>query len=213
MNVDKYGPLPTDGDSLTRRCRLLQSWYRVEVLGLSECGPWCVGKTLVGNCLVGGEASGKNFISEAALAYARQRVTDKVDNRSLLIEEYRLFNNMLSSQPMCFNLFSDIRAAVLADEPAGTDVLSAVFQSSPIAKVRDVVVEMIPTPTDEYIDDKTAFDAAVFYDDADGRPCLASIETKYTDKLGKNPANRPAMQFALAERIGLFTEEGLALYK
>ena len=213
MNVDKYGPLPTDADSLTRRCRLLQSWYRVEVLGLSECGPFRVGGRLVGSSLVGGEASGKNFISEVALAYARQRVADKVDNRSLLIEEYRLFNNMLSSQPMCFNLFSDIRAAVLADEPAGTDVLAAVFRSSPIAKVRDVVVEMIPTPTDEYIDDKTAFDAAVFYDDADDQPCLASIETKYTDKLGKNPANRPAMQFALAERIGLFTEEGLAHYK
>jgi hypothetical protein len=27
-----------------------------------------------------------------------------------------------------------------------------------------------------------------------GRTCLASIETKYTDKLGKSPASRPAMR-------------------
>jgi hypothetical protein len=210
MNAnDRYGPLPHDAHAFTRRCRLLQSWYRVEVLKITECGPWRPTGRLVGSSLVGGEISGKNFISPEALAYARQRVADKKTNADLTIDEFRLFNNMLSSMPMCFNLFADFRAAVKGGHAAGVTALAAIFASSPIHCVEDVVVEMIPQPTDQYIDDKTAWDAAVIYTDPAGRRGLASIETKYTDKLGGNRATKEGRKLDLAKRLGVFSPDGL----
>jgi hypothetical protein len=63
--VEQYGPFPKDKDALTAWCRLLQSWYRVEVLG-HECGPWRRETQPVGSSLVDGKTTGANFISEMA---------------------------------------------------------------------------------------------------------------------------------------------------
>lgn len=210
--LEQYGPLPKDADPLKRKCRLLQSWYRVEVLGQTECGPWRRGARAVGSMLVDGERTGSNFLSPVAFAYAKEKVDEKATNPDLTLDEYRLFNNMLSSMPMCFNLFADFRAGVQAGDPAATRALAAMFAESPIAAIESVEVEMIPRPPGDYIDDKTAFDAAILFSDGDGRACLASIETKYTDKLAGNIASRQSRKFALAEEIGLFTHEGLKYY-
>ena len=212
-NQERYGPLPKDANPLRRRCRLLQSWYRVEVLGITECGSWRRGGGPVGSSLRDGERSGANFISPTAFAYAQERVADKLGNRDLTIDEFRLFNNMLSSMPMCFNLFADLRAAVRQGSLNATAILRAVFAASPISTVEEVVVEMIPTPTADYTDDKTAFDAAILFTDDTGRPGLASIETKYTDTLGINPASKQKRKFALAKRLCLFRDEGLCHYE
>jgi len=209
---NKYGPLPHDAHLFTRRCRLLQSWYRVEVLKIIECGPWRPTGRPVGSSLVGGEVSGANFISPEAFAYAKQRVADKKDNPDLTIDDFRLFNNMLSSMPMCFNLFADFRATVRTGRSAGRDVLAAIFTSSPIHSIDDVIVEMIPRPTHLYIDDKTAWDAAIFYTDPTGQKGLASIETKYTDKLGGNRASKEGRKLDLARKLEVFNRSGLQWY-
>ena len=211
--ADRYGPFSDRDAPFTRRCRLLQSWYRVEVLGISECGPWQKGARPVGSSLVDGDVTGANLLTPEAFAYAKQRVADKKDHPDLTIDEFRLFNNMLSSMPMCFNLFADFRAAVHAGCSDATTVLAAIFRSSPIEEIQDVIVEMIPTPVEDYIDDKTAFDAAIFFVDPQGQPGLASIETKYTDKLGKNPAAKQDKKFALARELSLFTNEGFAWHE
>ena len=214
MNLtEQYGPLPHDPDPLTRKCRLLQSWYRVEKLGEPDCGPWRRGGRPVGSTLVNGERTGANFLSPAAFAYAKEKVAEKETNPDLTLDAYRLFNNMLSSMPMCFNLFSDFRER--ARDGCGTTrrVLAAMFAESPITAIDSVEVEMLPRPTERYIDDKTAFDAAVLFRDASGLRGLVSIETKYTDKLGVNKASNEDRKFALARDLGLFTDEGLAWYR
>jgi hypothetical protein len=212
-NSHKYGPLPQDPHPKTRRYRLLQSWYRVEVLGIPECGPWRKGEQAVGSSLVHGEATGANFLSPAAFAYAKERVADKAANPSLTIDEFRLFNNMLSSMPMCFNLFADFRAGVKAGCPNCTAVLATIFGTSPISRVVEVAVEMIPQPVSDYIDDKTAWDAAILYVDDKGASGLASIETKYTDKLGGNTATKQGKKFDFAREHEVFTAEGLKWYE
>lgn len=211
-NNDRYGPLPRDPDPLTRRCRLLQSWYRVEVLKIAKCGPWRHGDRSVGSSIVDGEMSGANFISPGAFAYAKQRAADKKNNPDLTIDEFRLFNNMLSSMPMCFNLFADFRTAAMAGWANCTRVLGEIFKTSPINRVDEVGVEIVPM-LPEYIEDKTAWDAAVFYTDRDGRKGLASIETKYTDKLGANRASRQDKKFQLARDLGVFSDDGLKWYE
>jgi hypothetical protein len=213
LTPDRYGPLPKDANRFKRRCRLLQSWYRVEILKIAQCGPWRPGGQVVGSSLVDGEVSGANFISPEAFAYAKQRVEDKKDNPDLTIEEFRLFNNMLSSMPMCFNLFADFRVAIQKRVAAARDVLASMFSSSPIHAIDEVVVEMIPRPTHLYIDDKTAWDAAIFYADPAGKPGLVSIETKYTDKLGGNKASKQDRKFELARQLEVFTPDGLSWHR
>ena len=211
-SIERYGPQPRDPSPLRRKCRLLQSWYRVEVLGEADCGPWRKGGRKVGSTLLDGNRSGANFLSPAAFAYAREKVAEKESNPDLTLDEYRLFNNMLSSMPMCFNLFADFQTRVRSGSVKAARTLAAMFRESPMATVETVEVEMIPRPTADYIDDKTAFDAAILFRDADGRRGIASIETKYTDKLGGNTASRQGRKHALAEQLGLFTEAGCAWY-
>lgn len=213
--MQKYGPQPKSDSTFTRRCRLLQSWYRVEVKKELQCGAWRKGDSRVGSALVNGRESGANFITKEALAYASAKVKEREDgcNPDLTIDEYRLYNNMLSSQPMCFNLFSDLRAGIVAGSPAAQRVLAAMFLQSGIGTVESVEVEMIPRPTRDYIGDKTAFDAAVLFRGVDGRAGLASIETKYTDHLGANTASDPSLQWRLAEELGLLTAEGRRHYQ
>ena len=211
--TDRYGPLPNDVNPLKRKCRLLQAWYRVDKLNETNCGPWRKGGRPVGSTLVDGERTGANFLSPAAFTYAREKAVEKGTNPDLTLDVYRLFNNMLSSMPMCFNLFSDFLERARSDCGTTCRVLAAMFAESPIAAIESVEVEMLPRPTERYIDDKTAFDAAVLFRDASGRPGLASIETKYTDELGGNKARNEDRKFELALNLGLFTDDGLAWYR
>lgn len=209
----RYGYQPHDSDPLTRRCRLLQSWYRVEVAKQAECGPWRKGAQCVGSSLVDGRGTGANFISLAALAYARLKVAEKKMNRDLTIDEHRLYNNMLSSQPMCFNLFADLKLGVDACWRNSSEVLAAMFADSGIAQVGSVEVEMIPCPTSAYIDDKTAFDALIHFQGKNGKPGIAAIETKYSDKLGGNVATKQERKYQVADDLGLLTSEGRIWYQ
>jgi hypothetical protein len=113
----EIGPQSKSDNAMTAKYRLLQSKYRAEVLG-EECGvgPTRNRTTRYGNMLANGEETGSNFISEAAFELAKEKVLQKQSNKSLTIDEFRLFNNMLSSMPMCFNLFSDLRQ-LLRDDP------------------------------------------------------------------------------------------------
>lgn len=209
----RYGP-QYEGDSVfTRKCRLLQSWYRVERLKQSSCGCHVPEGKRVGSALENGETSGANFLSLAARACAWEKLAEKqLVNPDLTVDRYRLFNNMLSSQPMCFNLFADLRLGVHHDNANAREIIAAMFPESPIRKVDRVEIEMLPQPKEDYIDDRTAFDAVVLFTGSDGRPGLASIETKYTDKLGVSPARSVARQKQIARDIGLFDDRAADLY-
>ena len=76
--------------------------------------------------LVDGKKTGKNFVNEFTFNYAKYRVENKQHNET--IDEYRLFNNMLSSQPMAFNLFCPfIRMLKEGKEKVVTTIFKAIF--------------------------------------------------------------------------------------
>jgi hypothetical protein len=206
----KYGRQPEE-DRLKARCRLLQSWYRVAVLKECQCGPSQKGREPVGSTLVDGELTGSNFITPAALAYARLKVVEKEQNPDLTIGEHRLFNVMLSSQPMCFNLFSDLRLGVQCKLANAHAVVASMFAECAMHEIDEICVEMIPRPTSDYINDKTAFDAAVVYRDLAGRRGLVTVETKYTDDLGEDRAADETLKHDIATQ--LFTPAGRDHYR
>lgn len=203
----ELGNLPKSDDAFTARYRLHQAQYRAKVLKEPQgFGPTNKSKNKYGNYLVNGETTGSNFISSIAFSYAKERVLDKKTNRSLTIDEYRLFNNMLSSMPMCFNLFSDLRHLLSKNPEAATEIVKHLFRELPwIYKLVDLQVEFIPTPIKDYTNDKSAFDAMLIVQDQKGKKGLISIETKYTDILGGNVAADSETKNALAEKGDFFS--------
>src|SRR5205807_398203 len=89
------------------------------------------------------------------------------------IEPFRLLHNMLSSQPMCFNLFGP-----LVGQPERATRLLRGLVGDELARVRTVALEWAPDPAHEYLSDRTAFDAMVEYERCDGSLVLLGIETK-----------------------------------
>jgi hypothetical protein len=114
----------------------------------------------------------RNFLNETIANYVDRRVPE-VQKANGTLDENRLRCNMLSSMPLCFNLFGFLEA-----HPAATArALSQTFQID-IAEVLKIEVESVPTKA---LGDRTAFDALVRYRRSDGREGFIGIETKYTE--------------------------------
>ena len=118
-----------------------------------------------------GEA-GRNFLTSEIADVARERVAIG----SGAVESYRLFHNMLSSQPMCFNLFGPL----VKDHELAHRLLSSIVPDE-IAEVTRVALEYAPEPPEDYLGDRTAFDAFFEYKTKDGRLCAVGVETKLTE--------------------------------
>lgn len=158
----------------TARYRALQSWYRQERLGLAP-GHDRRGRPIASMLPVGAviEQPGLNFITPEAVDYAAQRAGEVLRAGGTLDED-RLRRNMLSSMPMCFNIFGSLR-----EQPELPALLSEVFALD-IASIENAECEWAPDRT-AHLNDRTAFDGFVVYRDPGGRRCFLAIETKYTE--------------------------------
>jgi PD-(D/E)XK nuclease superfamily len=202
----EIGNQPESDNSFIAKYRKLQSKYRANILKEPYgFGPNKNSKNKYGNMLVNGDKTGSNFISNSAFSFAKQKALDKQINKDLTIEEYRLFNNMLSSMPMCFNLFSNLRELLLTDEKEVSLIIKSMFKELKwVEKVTYIDVEFIPVPISNYTDDKTAFDAMILVEDNKGKKGLISIETKYTDLLGSNTSAKASLKDEIIENNKIF---------
>jgi len=104
------------------------------------------------------------------------------------IEGNRLFNNLLSSQPMAFNLFCPLRQMREESPETVTTVIKAASPDYSIYKVTDVELEFIPENYKELTGDKTAMDTIIRFVDTNGKEGFIAVETKYSENLGTNVA-------------------------
>lgn len=154
--------------------RRLQCWYRAEVLGL-EAGTDGKGRT-VGSMLPRAAVQANpslNFLGDdrlSAIGIARADESHGAYSRD------RLMHNMLSSQPMCVNLFG-----ALGLEPAAGAATLRAASALPVAQVQRVQIEVAPDGATALLRDRTAFDAYVEYTDDAGATRFVGIETKYTE--------------------------------
>lgn len=209
----EWGPQFDKDDVFTSKCRLLQSWYRYNVLSQIEYGfgPEKNGPNKFGNFLVNGENTGKNFLLPDIFEYARFR--KRFEKSGETISAYRLYNNMLGSQTMCFNLFFPLKRLFERDAKAANALLAKCFPELYILKILAVEIEFFPYPNKEYLNDGTAFDAFIIYEDTLHKRNVLAIETKYREPLGDNCSSDLAPQIDLAATSGLFNEEGMQRVK
>lgn len=175
------------GDSrFAARMRFHQSWYRARVLGLPcGTGPKPTDRNAYGNMLARADGErGANFLAPAIFATAVRRL----QQRTGAVERFRLLCNMLSSQPMCFNLFGPL----VEDLGLATQCLRALLGDREVREVTQVLIEWAPQPRGEYLDDATAFDAFVAYVRSDGRQGFVGIETKLSESFSQGVYRKPA---------------------
>ena len=205
MEINIYGNQCGSDNAFTRRARLLQSMYRMEIGEEEGVGPTRASKRKYGNMISGGEVSGKNFLMKETFEYAKERVANKMENET--IDGFRLFNNLLSSQPMAFNLFHPLMLLLKQDPAMVTLAVRSVFRNFAVFEVTEIGLEFIPTPIENYAKDKSAMDAYIKFMDNKGGKHIIAIETKYTDVLGVNEAQRCEEQKQMLIDTGLFSPD------
>ncbi len=178
------GPQYQRDDDFTRRMRWHQSWYRARVLRVAcGTGPSPSSRTSYGNMLNKRAASrGLNFLTAGIFELARQRVASGTG----AVDEFRLMRNMLSSQPMAFNLFGKLAL----NHDLATELTRALWGVH-VKRVTDVRFEWAPQPADEYLDDRTAFDVFIEYEGDGGHAGFIGIEVKLTEPFSQRRYDKP----------------------
>lgn len=125
-----------------------------------------------------GEA-GRNFLLPEVARLARREVAYR--EVGALIEERRLWCNLLSSMPMCLNVLGPLKL----DKKLGTRMLRAMFADMADATLEAVKFEHSPgRGLPNFTGDNTAFDALLVYVRANGTRGFVAVETKYSEDLG-----------------------------
>ncbi len=118
--------------------------------------------------------TGANFLDDRVRAAVTHRLAHPEPHQTL--DENRLYGDLLSSMPMCFNLFGP-----LADDPPLADRAIRTWWPKPLGTVRAVRFEWSParaTPG-RFLENRSAFDVAFELDLPDGTVGVVGIETKY----------------------------------
>lgn len=168
---ERFGPVPNE-IGFKKRMRLHQGWWRTNVLSEEPGRHPKIETERICNTITKGETSKKNFLTDSCISSVEQTLTDRKEQESGLMEQDRLFNNLLSSQPLCFNFFGELNA----DKTFGLYVLKTFYPT--LTKLRRVIFEY--APIEKYTKDNSAFDIA-FEVEKDDEIGLIGWECKYTD--------------------------------
>lgn len=171
-------PVVDSDTKARRRHRAQQGRWREEVLGMPSGGV---------DSMLPAKHGDANLLSSAAVAYARERIP-AVKAVGGVVEEGRLWRNMLSSQPLAFSIVGELRA----HPDAALAVLSS-LTGTPLAafdRIDDgdrtldgLQAEWAPRETG----DRSAADVAAAVRTADGRRLLVTVEVKYTEPFSPAP--------------------------
>lgn len=174
ISNEALGPQIHTDDFFTARMRFHQSWYRLTKFAESECGEATTAGATGGSVgsMLRPDSWHKNFFSRPntiALVETSTLVGDALD---------RCKRNMLSSQPMCFNLFGPLKTRRALATRIFREVLPEIHQ------VLGIEIEW-PGGTTTFLGDKTALDAVIAYRTDAGKKGFLGIETKLCEPFSR----------------------------
>jgi hypothetical protein len=192
-------------DTRFRACaRLLQSlWREDQGLPIGTYEDRNGRKRRIGSLINTAAAeAGRNFMSPDVAYLARHEVT--YQEPGALIDQQRLFGNLLSSMPLAFNL----GAPLAFDAELATAVIRSLMPHIDVQSVRRVWFEHSPGRRNPALTgDRTAFDIAIIYERTNGGRGLIAIEVKYSETLAEPmPPELNARYESLAQESGLYNE-------
>lgn len=221
MDPEPVPVVPSDPPA-RRRHRRHQGRWREQVLAL-PMGTSLGGSAPVDSMLpeeyggVRAADAGWNLMSAAAVGYARARIP-VVKSAGGVVQEQRLWRNLLSSQPLAFSIAGELRAhpaaaiAVLS-ELTGRSVTGFARLDADDDRwtLHGVQAEWAPRP-DQHLGDRTAADLAAALRLDDGSILLITVEVKYTDHFSRE-ALRPQHYEPHLGAVGLTTADADRLHR
>ncbi len=193
-----------DKSDFQKKARILQSIWREEQ-GY-EMGEYR-GKTR-GNILPmpWAEETLSNYLSDTIKQVVRDEVINNTDNGKLYGKP-RIFNNLLSSQPLCFNLLAELQQ----DLPLASRVFNSMSPER-IMEVTKIEFEYSPGRRNpKYTGDRSASDVYVEYLSNSGKKGFIGIEVKYHENLQNPPAEMKTRYIEIASEMGCFKNNCLEM--
>lgn len=166
------GNLPEKSDSFIRRMRFHQGWWRALVLD-KPSGEYINPRkeiATVCNRINDGEQCNSNFLNDTIIAVVKDLLDNRGSNSKGIVEQVRLYNNLLSSQPVAFNFFGYLARNL----DLATRFMQIMIPE--ITQVNEVAFEYAP----EQSQDSSAFDIGMFVSRGDEKGFIG-FECKYTD--------------------------------
>lgn len=194
-----------------RRARLLQAIWREEKdLPIGERKP----RNNLGSRLPAafGEKTGKNMMTDAARLAARRELDAAHPPRGSHrrasgqnIQKDRLWANLLSSQPLAFNLFANFENNL----GAASRVLRRLWPTR-IGTITKMLFEHSPGRlSSTFTSDKTAFDIYFEQTTPSGGRGFVGIEVKYAENMNDAPAEHRTRYDEVTEAMACFRREKL----
>lgn len=196
-----------DKSPFQKRARLLQSIWREEqgfkpadyqgkLRGARLEMPWAK-ETLA------------NYLTDTIREVVRAEVLDPTRSAGKLYGQPRIFNNLLSSQPLCFNLFGELQR----DLELATKVFGELSDGR-VGRVVGIDFEYSPGRGDVRLTgDSSAFDVFVRFQTPDNKPGFIGIEVKYHENLRDTPAKLTARHEEIARNMNCFHADALERLK
>ena len=144
---------------------------------------------------VGDETS--NFLTPAVA----RAVAEAKAQPGALVSAPRIYDNMLSSQPLAFNLFAELKADLRLADAVGRHLWPDVLTT-----VDEIRFEWSPGRGDaRYLANRSAFDVALLGRDGAGLPTCVAIEVKYHENLTQDPGSPDNPRYSeVATASGVF---------
>ncbi len=147
-----------------------------------------------------------NYMTETVRAVVRREVLDATNSAGKLYTQPRIFEDLLTSQPLCFNLFGELQQ----DLGLASRTFAALL-GAPRLQVTGVEFEYSPgRGSEHFTGDASAFDVFVRYEADGGARGFVGIEVKYAENLQGPPARHRARYDAVADAMGVFVPEARA---
>ncbi len=132
--------------------------------------------------------SKSNFITDKIKKLVQNEI-ENGKNEGKLISEPRIWNNLLSSQPLCFNLFGELHF----DLNLATTFFKQLFPER-IINVTAIKFEHSPGRGNQnYTCDRSAFDVFIEYQNSNNELGFIGIEVKYSENLKENKKKADAI--------------------
>lgn len=202
MNIDRntlqrHHAWVRSDNAFQRKARLLQALWRERTnLPVGDHNGQPLGSRLP---MPFARTSLANYLTTGIREVVEAEVLDPRCSAGKLYKRPRIFDDLLSSQPMCFNLFGELQR----DLGVATRALQSLEPD--IDQVTAVRFEHSPGRGDStYTGDRSAFDVFVEYVNADGCTGFLGVEVKYHESMRDSPSTHKPRYDELADAMGCF---------
>lgn len=215
MNLDDLAErymtsVSSDRSDFRKRARLLQSLWRHDrgyrAGTRSDKSPVELGSRLAMPCA---KDDLLNYLTPRIREVIKSEVLDRDASRGKLYARPRIFNDLLSSQPLAFNLFAELKL----DLPLCSQLIGALTAGA-FTSARRLEFEYSPGRSNKtYTGDRSAFDVYIECRDRNGDPAFLGIEVKYHEDLKNPPAATTERLEEIAMQMGCFEMDQLERLK